>query len=121
MACFAFLLLQVEMDAEGANIKNFGDAFWCLQLASSTIGYGDFYPVTTIGRMIVIFEFYIGVALIGFLGAVFAEKLFGFPDTSVRNRDLKNQNSKMMIELKIINKKIEDLSKEIQNSNSSVL
>lgn len=120
MACLAFILLQVESSAPNGNIKTFADAFWTLQLASSTIGYGDFFPVTTIGRVIVIFEFYVGVALIGFLGAVFAERLFGFPDTSIRNRDLKNQSSKIMIETKIMNKKLDALSSEIQDLKNKV-
>ncbi len=39
--------------------KNFGDALWYAAVTLSTVGYGDFYPVTTGGRIV-------GVGLIFF-------------------------------------------------------
>ena len=49
-----------------------------LRCISSTIGFGDFYPVTLGGRIIVALIFYIGVGMVGFVGAQFVKKFVGF-------------------------------------------
>jgi len=36
------------------------NGFWCIFLTITTIGYGDFYPVTTIGRLVVTFVVILG-------------------------------------------------------------
>ena len=110
MFLMAAILYQVEKDVVGANIKSFWDAFWCLQMASSTIGYGDVTPVTMTGRVLVIMQFYIGVALVSFLGFVVSSKIFNFPDLTVRNKDIKHQNDKIIREIHILNSKLESLS-----------
>ena len=46
----AALILQLEKD-EG-NIKNSADAIWWSFVTMTTVGYGDFYPVTTVGRIL---------------------------------------------------------------------
>ena len=79
---FALLLIYFESKSSFANIKTYGDAFWALMLSASTIGFGDVYPVTMGGRVIVAITFYIGVGLVGFVGAQFVNKLVGFTDNS---------------------------------------
>ncbi len=96
IALLSLLLLQFEQHAEGANIHNYADAFWALQMSASTIGFGDFYPVTLGGRTVVAVMFYIGVGMVGFIGAVFADKVLGFADTSVKNRELRRQNAEIL-------------------------
>ena len=46
------ILLQSEQDFEGANIKHFGDAIWYFVVTISTVGYGAYYPVSPLGRVI---------------------------------------------------------------------
>ena len=46
----ALLMLAIERGAPGANIKTAQDAIWYLLVTMSTVGYGDHFPVTTIGR-----------------------------------------------------------------------
>ena len=48
----ALLEWKVEHDAPGANITTIGLAFWWAIVTTTTVGYGDTYPVTVVGRFI---------------------------------------------------------------------
>jgi len=53
----------------GGSIKTLGEAFWWLIVTVATVGYGDFTPVTTTGRIIASVLIVIGVGLIPFVAA----------------------------------------------------
>jgi voltage-gated potassium channel len=61
----ALAVLDVERGAPGANIENFGDAIWWAFVTVATVGYGDFYPVTGIGRMWAVGLMAGGIAIVG--------------------------------------------------------
>lgn len=109
IALFAFLLLYFEQHAPNANINNYSDAFWTLQMSASTIGFGDHFPVSFGGRFIVSIMFYIGVGLVGFIGALVADKIVGFANTNVRNRELRQQNEELLKHNKLLESKIDIL------------
>ena len=47
----AVIVYLLERHAPGANIRTLGDALWWSFVTVTTVGYGDFYPVTTGGRI----------------------------------------------------------------------
>jgi voltage-gated potassium channel len=53
----------------GGSIRTLGEAFWWLIVTVATVGYGDFIPVTTSGRIIASVLIVIGVSLIPFVAA----------------------------------------------------
>lgn len=65
-------VLDAEQNAEGANITSFGDAIWWAFVTISSVGYGDYYPVTGLGRLIAIGLMIAGIALIGSVTATIA-------------------------------------------------
>ena len=69
------LELYFEEDAPGANITTGGDALWWGYVTATTVGYGDYYPVTTGGRLVGFLMLTVGVALFatfsGFLANTF--------------------------------------------------
>src|SRR5262249_47887949 len=52
---------------EGADITKVGDALWWAVVTVATVGYGDYYPVTTFGRIIAVSGIGIFVLLVGSL------------------------------------------------------
>ena len=67
--------LNAERNAPGATIVNFGDAIWWATTTMTTVGYGDTYPVTVIGRWVAAALMVGGVALLGTVTATFASWL----------------------------------------------
>jgi voltage-gated potassium channel len=61
------LLLYFERGADTANVRTFGEALWWSVVTLTTVGYGDYSPVTVGGRVISVVFLIGSVGLIGFL------------------------------------------------------
>lgn len=68
----ALAVLDVERRSPEANITNLGDALWWAVCTVTTVGYGDFYPVTTGGRLLAVVLMIIGIAVLGSVTAAVA-------------------------------------------------
>jgi voltage-gated potassium channel len=71
------LVLQFESKSPDANIKSGGDALWYALVTITTVGYGDRYPVTALGRLTAVFIMFAGVGIIGALASILASLLVG--------------------------------------------
>jgi voltage-gated potassium channel len=69
-----FAVFLVEHGHPGANITNYGDAIWWAVVTIATVGYGDYYPVTAVGRIIAIFMMISGVGIFALMVATFAKR-----------------------------------------------
>lgn len=71
----ALVVFNVEPDS----FNTFFDAIYWATVSLTTMGYGDIYPVTTIGRLVTIFSSVFGIAIIalpsGIITAGFIEAL----------------------------------------------
>jgi voltage-gated potassium channel len=63
-------VFNVERNAKGANIETFGDSVWWACVTLFTVGYGDYYPVTALGRVFAVLLMIGGLAIIGVATAV---------------------------------------------------
>ena len=71
----ALAVLDAEQGAPGANISDFGEAIWWAFTTITTVGYGDYYPVTVVGRIVAVALMVGGIALIGVVTATLASWL----------------------------------------------
>jgi len=65
-------VLEVERHAPGANITRVGDAVWWAFCTVTTVGYGDYTPVTWQGRFLAVLLMIGGVVLVGMIVATFS-------------------------------------------------
>jgi voltage-gated potassium channel len=68
----AFFMWRFEVDAPDASITTFRNAVWWAVVTTTTVGYGDYTPVTQVGRMIAMLVMIVGIGLIGTVSATVA-------------------------------------------------
>ena len=73
----ALATLDAEQEAQGANILNFGDALWWACTTVTTVGYGDYFPVTTTGRVVAVGLMLVGIGLVGAVTATVTAWILG--------------------------------------------
>jgi voltage-gated potassium channel len=64
--------LDAERSNPDANITTFGDALWWACTTITTVGYGDFFPVTAQGRLIAVALMIAGITMLGVVTAALA-------------------------------------------------
>jgi voltage-gated potassium channel len=72
-----------ERHATGSNIHTLGESIWWSMVTVTTVGYGDYYPVTTLGRIASVFIMFVGILT---LAVVTAQVASSFVDQSSRRR-----------------------------------
>lgn len=76
----AVLVLAAERDYPGSNIHTYGDAIWWALVTVTTVGYGDFAPLSPTGRVIATLMLINGVVLISVVTAIIAARFVQDPD-----------------------------------------
>jgi hypothetical protein len=85
----AMLMLAVENNTDTSNIKNASDAVWYTFVTITTVGYGDRYPVTDVGRVIGVLIMIAGVGLFGTLTGFLANAFLTPPEVRKAERKAK--------------------------------
>jgi voltage-gated potassium channel len=67
-AASAALVLLFE-ENEGGNITNYGEALWWAATTVTTVGYGDFFPISNEGKAIAVFLMFLGISLFSYVTA----------------------------------------------------
>jgi voltage-gated potassium channel len=73
--CGALTVLDAERANPDANITGFGDAIWWAATTMTTVGYGDRYPTTGVGRLAAVALMVAGIAVLGVVTATLASWL----------------------------------------------
>ncbi len=62
--CHVLISALVIYNVEPDSFKTFFDAIYWATISLTTVGYGDLYPVTTIGRIVTMISSVFGIAII---------------------------------------------------------
>ena len=62
-----------EYDYPGANITNLGDALWWSATTITTVGYGDYTPISPLGRIIAIIVMFAGIGIVVTLVSIISQ------------------------------------------------
>ena len=101
---FALSIYSVESSESGAMIRDLPTAYWWMFTTLATVGYGDVYPVTGIGRVIAVIVMLYGGGLVavatGALASWIIEKFGGreeqeYPATKADVDDLRQEISEL--------------------------
>lgn len=71
----SLMVLNAERGAPDAEITNIGDAVWWAFETVTTVGYGDFVPVTWVGRFIAVLIMLVGISVLGAVTATLSATL----------------------------------------------
>ena len=63
---------EAERDSRDANIHSLTDGLWWAATTVTTVGYGDKFPTTPLGRFIAVVLMLVGIALLGVITAAIA-------------------------------------------------
>ncbi len=101
---FALAIYSVESSEPGSMIRDLPTAYWWTFTTLATVGYGDVYPITGIGRVIAVVVMLYGVGLVavatGALASWIIEKIGGVeeqehPATKADVDDLRQEISEL--------------------------
>jgi len=70
-------MLAIEEHAEGSNITTASDALWYTIVTIATVGYGDTFPVTNLGRLLGAMIIIVGVGIFGTFTGYLANLFLG--------------------------------------------
>ena len=95
------LVLQFESKSPDANIKTGGQALWWSIVTLTTVGYGDFFPTSTGGRITAAAEMIVGIGVIASLASILARVMIPSGDDAA-------------VELHTVNQQLEELRAELR-------
>ncbi|MDN4612445.1 potassium channel family protein [Arthrobacter burdickii] len=110
----ALAVLDVEQDAPGATILTLPDALWWALTTVTSVGYGDYYPVTGAGRLVAAGLMIGGIGVLSAVTAAFASWLVENVATA-RAAEAKTAESdaRMQDQLKSVSLQIDTLTRQL--------
>lgn len=122
MLVASLLMYAVEHDAQPEVFRNAFSGLWWAVATLTTVGYGDIYPVTVVGRVLGAFIAFSGIAALaiptGIVTAGLTERLNGNSEAEAeleRQRKKDNEHDRLLAEQSEILKRISDRLERIES------
>lgn len=115
MIASSLCMYSLEHDAQPDVFENAFSGIWWATSTLLTVGYGDIYPITTLGRIFGILTAFLGVGMVavptGIISAGFVEQYSSIKKRSEYGREMEMNFIKINIEEKDdwVGKKVEEL------------
>lgn len=98
MGFAGILMYYIEKDAQPDAFRNIGDGFWWAIVSFTTVGYGDLYPVTNLGRLLGSIISLIGIAMIaiptGIISSAFMSAIISKRQNMEKEKSSSNEDKK---------------------------
>ncbi len=88
----SWLVLLAEQRNPHANITTYPNAIWWAFVTITTVGYGDYYPVTNLGRLLALILMFSGLGIIGVLSSYLASTFISLQRWREARRGGRNEN-----------------------------
>ncbi|MCL1078735.1 ion transporter [Parashewanella spongiae] len=120
LAISSVVILLVESGEQGANIHTAEQAIWWALVTISTVGYGDYYPVTTVGHIIGSIVIITGVSFFGVISGYMASIFVG-PDEHKINEQQTTHQQEIRSELEQALKRMETNQAQMEQNQKIML
>ncbi|PSW15174.1 capsular biosynthesis protein [Photobacterium sanctipauli] len=91
------MMLILEGNVAESNIKDPADALWWVFVTISTVGYGDHYPVTLLGKMLAALIIICGVGLFGMVAGLVSNFISDPNHQQEKDEQKREQEWQMML------------------------
>jgi voltage-gated potassium channel len=83
-----------EYKHPGSNITTLGDAFWWAIETITTVGYGDYIPVTLVGRVIAVIVMFAGIGIVVTLVGIISQTRIKKMESRLKeiSKEIESQN-----------------------------
>ena len=99
-------VLDAEKNAPGASIVSIGDGIWFAFSTITTVGYGDFYPITLQGKFVAVGLMVLGVSLIGVVSATLSNTFL-----SAVREEVEKESDVLLMEIRLLRAEVAELRK----------
>ncbi len=120
LAISSVVILLVESGVQDANIHTAEQAIWWALVTISTVGYGDYYPVTTVGHIIGSIVIVTGVSFFGVISGYMASIFVG-PDEHKINEQQNTHQQEIRSELEQALKRMETNQAQMEHNQQVML
>lgn len=116
----SIIILLVESGTEGANIQTAEQAIWWALVTISTVGYGDYYPVSTAGHIVGGIVIVSGVSFFGVISGYMAS-VFVAPDETERQERQDAHKAEIKSELEVALSRMEESQRQMEQNQAQML
>lgn len=109
----ALAVLDAEQGAPGANILTLPDALWWALTTVTSVGYGDYYPVTGAGRLVAAGLMIGGIGVLSAVTAAFASWLVENVGSGRDNAQAAQSDARMQDQLTSVSLQIDTLTRQL--------
>ncbi|MGL5937330.1 MAG: ion transporter [Phocaeicola sp.] len=97
LVCFsAILMYYIEHNAQPEAFKNIGDGLWWAIVSFTTVGYGDLYPITPLGKLLSCVISLIAIGMIALPTAIISSSFMNMMQQKQQNlKDSKSEDEKI--------------------------